>query len=112
MNNTSSLVVLVTACLALNSCVVGDYPGGTYASGYGVYNTLPSNYVGDAYYHQNRYYYGGNYERGVFRSQGRQYTDRYYHGGQYYYGGRNEHHGGPPSHSNGPRNSGRGYGRR
>ncbi len=108
MKIQSSVILLVLACVALTSCVVSDYPGGTYASGCGVYNVVPSSYIGQTYYHQNRHYYGGNYERGVFSHQGRQYTDRYYHGGQYYYGGRNQNHGGPSSHSTGPRNSSRG----
>lgn len=106
MKLLKSFFGLAIASASLSSCVVSDYPGGpvvgSVSTSFGVYDTLPQSYVGDAYYYRNRYYYGGSYERGRYYYQGRQYNDRYNHGGQYFYGGRNEHHGnaGPPQSRN------------
>jgi hypothetical protein len=90
------LVIVASVGATLNSCVVSDYPGGPVtplASSltFGTYETLPTNYVGDAYYYQSRYYYGGNYQNGNYIYQGRPYSSRYYYNGNYYYGGRHEH---------------------
>ena len=97
MNAITSLLVLAAAAVSFSSCVVSDYPGGpatgSVSTTFGIYDTLPNTYVGDAYYYRNRYYYGGNYETGRYMYQGSPYTNRYYHNGQYYYGGRNEYHG-------------------
>lgn len=54
---------------------------------YLTYQTLPSNYSGDAYYYGSRYYAGGRYEPGRYIYRGRSYDHRYYHDGQYLYGG-------------------------
>ncbi len=116
------LCMLSLAIASMSSCV--DSSGRVISPAvssvsFGVYDQLPSNYVGDAYYYQNRYYYGGGYQRGNYFYQGRQYNDRYYHGGNYYYGGRHEHRGNPTpqrpgnqehhsdSHGRGGRNQGR-----
>lgn len=97
MNTNPSIILLALAAATLSSCVVSDYPSGpvrgSVSSTFGVYNEIPDAYVGDAYRYNNRYYYGGNYERGNYTYKGRQYTNRYNHGGTYYYGGSNEHHG-------------------
>jgi hypothetical protein len=97
MNTNPSIILLALAAATLSSCVVSDYPGGpvrgSVSSTFGVYNEIPDSYVGDAYRYNNRYYYGGNYERGNYTYKGRQYTNRYNHGGTYYYGGSNQHYG-------------------
>ena len=92
------LLSLALTGVTMTSCVVSGYPDGSYpvsrvGVGYGYYDTLPSTYVGDAYFLSGRYYYGGRYETGRYYYQGRSYNDRYYHSGHYYYGGRHEHHG-------------------
>jgi hypothetical protein len=97
MNTIKSLFVISFASASLSSCVVSDYPGGpatpvVTSLSFGIYDTLPDAYVGDAYYYRDHYYYGGVYQRGRYSYQGREYSDRYYHGGKYYYGGRHEHH--------------------
>ena len=56
-------------------------------SGYTSYVSLPSDYSGDAYYYNNRYYAGGRYEPGTYSYNGRTYTHRYFHDGRYLYGG-------------------------
>lgn len=71
-----------SAMLVLASCAEPSMSGGprTYAK-------LPRNHSGSTYYHQGRYYTGGQYQTGAFTYQGRRYTSRYYHNGRYYYGG-------------------------
>ncbi len=95
MSIIKSLFTISLASAFLSSCLVSNYPEGTASSAvtFGTYDTLPSTYVGDAYRYQNRYYYGGSYQRGSYNYRGRQYNDRYYHGGNYYYGGSHENHG-------------------
>ncbi len=112
MKLTPILCLSLFAAIAMTSCVVpGELsygPGYSSASvGYRQYNTLPSGYVGDAYYYGGRYYSGGRYESGTFHNQGRSYNDRYFYNGQYYYGGNHQHHGSRPSsqHSGYDRNS-------
>ena len=97
MTTLQSLFLASVAGFTMTSCLVLELPGNgprgrTISSSVGVYDELPRSYVGDAYLYQNRYYYGGRYESGVFHDHGRQYSDRYYHGGQYYYGGNHQHH--------------------
>ena len=57
MNATTSLIVLAGAAVSLSSCVVTDYPGGpangSVSTTFGIYDTLPNTYVGDAYYYRN-----------------------------------------------------------
>ncbi len=99
----------VLAALALASCAGTRYVSGpgpgintgyqAYGTGFVTYSTLPVNYAGSAYYHQNRYYSGGRYETGRYRHQGRTYTNRYYHNGRYYYGGRHQTY---PAYSRSP----------
>lgn len=93
MKLAASYFCLALAGAAMISCVVPVYPGNRpyAAGGYGYYSSLPSTYVGDAYFYGGRYYYGGRYESGRYYHQGRPYSGRYYHNGQYYYGGRHEH---------------------
>jgi hypothetical protein len=84
-----ALPLAITSFLA--SCVTDDYQSsGDNASSSGRYMTyasLPSDYSGDAYYYNNRYYAGGRYEPGTYTHEGRRYNDRYFHNGQYIYGG-------------------------
>jgi hypothetical protein len=54
---------------------------------YVTYRTLPADYSGDIYYHNDRYYAGGVYEPGTYSYKGRTYNHRYIHDGQYLYGG-------------------------
>ncbi len=95
MKFTTPLFILSLAGASMPSCVVPVYPGdvayGSAGGGYGYYTSLPSTYVGDAYFLGGRYYYGGRYETGRYYYQGRHYSNRYYHQGHYYYGGRHEH---------------------
>lgn len=96
MKIINSLVIIALVGASLTSCVVPEYTGGSVAPltsslTFGTYETLPTNYVGDAYYYQSRYYYGGNYQNGNYIYQGRPYSSRYYYNGNYYYGGRHEH---------------------
>lgn len=99
------LFLPLIAALTMTSCVDAGYPGGPgYSSvglGYGTYNSLPRNYVGDAYYSGGRYYSGGLYQSGSYSYQGQPYSNRYYHNGQYYYGGSHQHYGnqGRPQHT-------------
>lgn len=51
------------------------------------YQTLPRDYSGDTYYHNNRYHAGGRYEPGTYSHNGRTYSQRYFHNGNYLYGG-------------------------
>lgn len=107
------LLIPAIAALNLSSCVDPMMPGGVYSNGGGygggfrTYSTLPQNYSGSAYYHQGRYYSGGQYQTGRYYYQGRQYTNRYYHNGQYYYGGQHQNHSHPgiPPSSYRPSNS-------
>lgn len=116
MNPIQSILLAAVATVTLSSCVVADYPGGpppitSVSATYGVYDTLPPTYSGEAYRYQNRYYYGGRYEQGRYSYQGRPYTNRYYHNGRYFYGGLNETHSSRgPQHSQQPhyRNEDRG----
>jgi hypothetical protein len=91
------LICPLASVITLSSCVVPGYPGDTrYSSSRGasgVYNTLPTTFVGSAYYHDGRYYSGGNYQTGRYNYGGRQYTSRYYHNGNYIYGGRHQQYG-------------------
>lgn len=94
------LLIPAMAALNLSSCVDPMMPGGIYSNGgYGggfrTYSTLPRNYSGSAYYHQGRYYSGGQYQTGSYYYQGRPYSNRYYHNGQYYYGGQHQNHSQP-----------------
>jgi hypothetical protein len=81
----------LAASLFLASCVSypeqSAVPHVSARSGYTTYVSLPSGYMGDAYYYNNRYYAGGRYEPGTYSYQGRTYDHRYYHDGQYLYGG-------------------------
>jgi hypothetical protein len=85
------LVCPLLASALLSSCVDPGYA--TYnrqSSGdsrHSVYSTLPSSFVGDAYFHNGQYYSGGNYETGRYLNGGNRYSNRYYHNGQYIYGG-------------------------
>lgn len=91
----ASLLIPVVASLTLSSCVVPVVDGTQYPSsggGHMVYTTLPTTFVGSAYYHQGRYYSGGNYQTGRYRYDGRVYDQRYSHNGRYYYGGRYQQH--------------------
>jgi hypothetical protein len=100
------LILPLVAAAAMTSCVDAGYVGGPgYSSvglSYGSYNSLPRNYVGNAYYSGGRYYSGGQYQSGAFSYQGQPYSNRYYHNGQYYYGGTHQHYGnqGRPQHTN------------
>lgn len=58
---------------------------------YGVYETLPSDYDGEYYLYNKRYYYGGKYESGPFKNEGHDYDGRYLHDGKYVYGGKFDH---------------------
>lgn len=89
------LFIPALATVALSSCAGPVMSGGGSSNGgFHSYSTLPRNHTGSAYYHQGRYYTGGQYQTGKYNHQGRQYTSRYYHNGQYYYGG--EHKKLPP----------------
>ena len=60
MNLSKHLLFLpLLAATAMTSCVDAGYPGGpAYSSvgvSYGTYNSLPRNYVGDAYYSGGRH---------------------------------------------------------
>ena len=85
------LLLPVIAILPLSSCIDPMMMGGSgysnYGGGYNSYSTLPRNYSGNAYYHQGRYYTGGQHQMGNYTHQGQQYTSRYSHNGQNYYGG-------------------------
>ena len=78
---TSIILILVPALafatLALPSCEDPSMPH----AGPKVYTKLPAHHRGGAYYHQGRYYTGGQYPTGTFTHEGRQYTSRYYHDG-------------------------------
>ncbi|OYW73952.1 MAG: hypothetical protein B7Z37_19580 [Verrucomicrobia bacterium 12-59-8] len=93
------LLLPAAALFAISSCVDPSMGGGYsnngagYNRGYNTYSSLPSNYSGSAYYHQGRYYSGGQHQAGNYNYQGRSYSSRYYHNGQYYYGGQHQNHG-------------------
>ena len=85
------LALPVAATSFLASCAIDDYPSTGYIgpsdSRYVTYTTLPSNYSGDAYFYNNRYYAGGRYEPGTYSYNGRNFDNRYFHDGKYLYGG-------------------------
>lgn len=58
----------------------------------GVWTKVPDDYVGDYYFYNNQYYYGGKHETGDFEWEGHRYKDRYEHEGKWIYGGKWEHH--------------------
>ncbi|HBJ87969.1 MAG TPA: hypothetical protein DDZ88_29750 [Verrucomicrobiales bacterium] len=102
MKLSQTLFVLpLLLAASITSCVDTGYYGGPRSSyggasvgaSRGYYTTLPSNYVGNAYYYNGRYYSGGNYQTGTYTYQGRTYNNRYYQNGQYLYGGVHQHHG-------------------
>ena len=95
--------VLLTSCVVPGNPFQIIFPFPAVGIGYGTYDTLPPNYVGNTYYYGNRYYYGGRYESGSYYYGGRPYSDRYFHNGRYYYGGRYQHIG------NSVRQQNRGY---
>jgi len=104
--NQPLLVLPLLLAATITSCVDTGYYGGprqsygggaSLSGGRGYYTTLPSNYVGNAYYYNGRYYSGGNYQTGNYTYQGRTYNNRYYQNGQYLYGGVHQHHGSPGS---------------
>lgn len=66
-------------------------PGSTTISA-GVWTTVPDDYDGDYYVHENHFYHGGRHEVGDFEWQGKHYKDRYEHEGKWVYGGKWEHH--------------------
>lgn len=113
MNPMKNLLLFSFAGASLTSCVVTDYPPGTFSTTgpatYGYYDNLPETYVGETYNYGGRYYYGGRYERGSFFDQGRTYQNRYYHNGRYYYGGHSERHGDRRPESGSRDHSGQGY---
>ena len=93
------LLLPALATLALSSCLNPMMPGGGYSNygggynnGFNTYSTLPRNYAGSAYYHQGRYYTGGQHQTGNYNYQGQRYTNRYAHNGQYYYGGQHQNY--------------------
>ena len=57
------------------------------SNGFNTYTTLPTNYSGNAYLLDGRYYSGGQYQNGNYTYQGRNYNNRYLYNGEYYYGG-------------------------
>lgn len=67
-------------------------PGSSTTVTAGVWTTVPEDYDGDYYVHQNHYYYGGKHEVGEFEWEGHHYKDRYEHEGKWVYGGKWEHH--------------------
>jgi|GEM_PF-2400937 hypothetical protein len=103
MKLSLSFLPFAFAAFTMTSCVVPGNDGygpdyGTASIGYRQYNTLPTGYVGSAYFYNGRYYSGGRYESGSFQNQGRAYNDRYLYDGHYYYGGSHQHYGNrPPS---------------
>lgn len=70
--------------------IVVTIPGVTVSTG--VWTTVPEDYDGDYYIHENHYYYGGKHEVGDFDWENHHYQDRYYHDGKWIYGGKLEHH--------------------
>jgi hypothetical protein len=103
--NPTLFVLPLLLAATITSCVDTGYYGGprqpyggaSVSTGRGYYTTLPSNYVGSAYFYNGRYYSGGNYQTGNYTYQGRTYNNRYYQNGQYLYGGVHQHHGSPDS---------------
>jgi hypothetical protein len=96
------LALPLAATSFLASCVTDDYQSYNAPSEgrYMTYTSLPSNYSGDAYYHNNRYYAGGRYESGTYTHEGQRYNDRYFHNGQYIYGGDYRQSASPVSYQN------------
>lgn len=96
-----SLLLSASAILALSSCEaprMTTTQGGPH-TGVHSYTKLPPTHKGYAYYHQGRYYTGGQYQSGSYTHQGKRYTSRYYHNGQYYYGGQHQSYPRPDDHS-------------
>lgn len=93
---TAPLLLPLCAAALLSACVAPAYHGDAhYAArgrGHVVYTTLPTTFVGGAYYYNGRYYSGGHYQTGRYNDRGRYYTTRYYHNGHYYYGGHYQQH--------------------
>jgi len=93
----------LAASLSLVSCVSDHYQSAgsnpLSESSYMTYTTLPSDYSGDSYYYNNRYYAGGRYEPGTYSHNGRTYDQRYFHNGQYLYGGNYRQSGSSVSYS-------------
>ena len=58
----------------------------------GFWQTVPDDYDGHYYSHNNRYYYGGKHEEGDFEWEGKHYPHRYEHEGKWIYGGKWERH--------------------
>lgn len=85
------LALPLAASSFLASCVSDNYQSTGHnppsQSRYTTYASLPSDYSGDSYYYNNRYYAGGRYEPGTYSYNGRTYDQRYFHDGQYLYGG-------------------------
>ncbi len=82
------LLPTVLLTLSLVSCMDPMYPVAyNNGGGFNTYATLPTNYSGNAYLYNGRYYTGGQYQNGSYIYQGRNYSNRYYQNGQYYYGG-------------------------
>lgn len=96
-----SLGLPLAAAFGLAACSAHVYrdDGPRYSSGgeYRVYATVPTDYVGEVYFYDGRYYSGGRYESGRYSYKGRTYSSRYYHSGRYYYGGNYQHHRSPGS---------------
>ena len=84
------LVCPLAASALLSSCIIPmntDDHYGTAGGGYSVHTSLPTSFVGSAYYHDGRYYSGGRYQTGRYVYGGRPYSSRYHYNGQYIYGG-------------------------
>jgi hypothetical protein len=98
------LLVPLFSSAILTSCVVPvETEGSHYTStggGHMVYTTLPTSFVGSAYYYDGRYYSGGRYQTGTYSYRGRPYSNRYHYNGKYYYGGRYQEHGARDTRSN------------
>ncbi len=95
MMKTCLTLCLLISTLYLASCGYGGYPvGGGVGLGVssGYYNTLPRGYNSPYYQHNNRYYYGGNYQPGRYNYNGQTYSGRYHHNGHYLYGGQQYGH--------------------
>jgi hypothetical protein len=83
---------LIILALGLASCLETNAPppapmvrvGGDL----GYYTTLPDAWDEPYYFYNHRYYHGGRWETGRFKSNGHTYKGRYFHHGHYYYGGR------------------------
>lgn len=76
----------------LGSCIVPGFDDRgrheSYNPPFRVYQSLPTSFYGSAYYHDGRYYTGGQHQTGSYIHQGRQYTSRYRYNKSFLYGGR------------------------